>query len=151
MVNLTFENVDNCKEAKSTEFGFNSNAGVIRDKDIIVGFFTIGIDEPEIDLQELEIVEEYKGQGYGINFIEALFLKYPDCNEITGKALEDSASFYANLKAEFTDTCSTCPVTSCYYSPLCDEDIDDYEAELCDDYSDNIFKITKKDFRLATK
>lgn len=144
MVTISFENVENIKEAKDTEFGFNGKSGVIRDKNVIVGFYNIYIDEPEITLNELEILDEFRFSGYGTQFLKALFNKYPECNEIVGNALEDSVGFYANLNTEFSDTCSSCLITSCECHP--EADIDNISQGQCDEYSENLFRIRKEEF-----
>jgi hypothetical protein len=144
MVTISSENVDNIKEVKDTEFGFNGKSGVIRDENVIVGFYNIYIDEPEITLEELEILDKFRFSGYGTQFLKALFDKYPECDEIVGNALEDSIGFYENLNAEFSDTCSSCSITSCECHP--EVNVGNISQRQCDECSENLFRIRKEEF-----
>jgi RimJ/RimL family protein N-acetyltransferase len=84
MLTFQVENVDELQEAKDTEFGFNNRCGVIRESDAVVGFYNFYIDSPELHLQEIEILVEYQGNGYGTEFVKLLFEHHPEVNVITG-------------------------------------------------------------------
>lgn len=145
MLKYQIENVDNLPQAKGTEFGFNSRCGVIRDSDAVVGFYNFYMDGPELHLQELEILMEYQGKGYGTEFIKLLFEHHPEVNVITGQATEESAAFYEALGAEWSDTCADCSHTDCTQHPQ-GTGADDHKEETCDEYSEHIFFIYRDPF-----
>ena len=133
-MNLSYENTSLLKESKDSYFGFNESlkSGVIRVNEIIVGFFTINIDHTFIDLQELEILDQFQNKGIGTEFIKQLFILNPNIEEISGNSLEDAVGFYESLSAKIFDSFCDCEVDS--------------NDDTCDNYSNLIFSITRKDF-----
>lgn len=142
---IEIEDVSDYPEAKGTDFGFDGNVGVIRnDSDEIVGFCTINIDGPVIELSEIEIIDEQRGKGYGRQAVMELFRKYPECDIIEGKSLEDAVSFYAGFEdVTWSSTCEDCSVLDCCHNPKYEGNEDDLEADACDEYSNNIFQIRR--------
>lgn len=144
LISLTTEDVTNYPEVKGNQFGFEGKVGVIRDMDCIVGFYTVEIDEPSIKLNEVEIIEECQGIGYGKMFIKALFDKYPSCNEIVGISLEDSEAFYAVIGANMFESCEECSYDVCNHHP---DNLDGVqEMEKCDEYSSYEFRLKRESF-----
>lgn len=146
MIHLKIENIDDMKEIKETEFCFSGECGVIRNENnIIIGFFEINIDNTELELETIEILEDYQSQGYGTQFLDLLFERYPSINEIKGLSKEEAVDFYANYGAEFHETCSDCDCEECQFHP--GNFSDDYESEdeeTCDNYSEYNFIIKRK-------
>ena len=145
MVKLSYEDVTNYPESVEAYFGFNGKSGVIRNDDNkLVGFYTINVDEPLVELCELEIVEDFRGMGYGRAFIEELFRKFKNCDTIEGQSTEEAVYFYATIGANFTDSCATCNYEGCFNSLFFKGAVVPH-SDTCDDYSDNIFKIKRKE------
>lgn len=144
MLKYQIENVDNLPQAKGTEFGFNNRCGVIRENETVVGFYNFYIDGPELHLQELEILMEYQGNGYGTEFIKLLFEHHPEVSVITGQATEESTGFYITLGAEWNDTCTDCAYTDCAKHPQSTGT--DHEGDVCANYSENMFTIYREPF-----
>lgn len=142
---LSFEDVDFLEEAQMTEFGFNSKCGVIREYENVIGFFNLSDDGFEIELHELEILEDYKGKDYGKLFIKTIFENYPGCEEIVGKAINNSTGFYAQIGADIEDACDGCIMDNCPNSP-CFSEVSDFDYNDCDDFSSHLFTLKKDMF-----
>lgn len=140
-VRLSFEDVTNFPEAKETTFGFDGRCGVIRNNDnVLVGFYTLSIDVPVIELNELEIIDVYKGQGYGKSFMSSLFDTYRDCSQIVGQSADDAINFYISIGANLFDECEECTYDECQYSPTFKGDFDDASNQ-CDDHQEYRFRL----------
>lgn len=144
MLKISFENVDNMEESKNTELGFEGDSGVIKnEKNSIIGFFKMEIEETKIYLLELEILDEYRNNGYGSEFINILFEKYPNIKEVYGLSLDTANGFYASIGADFYSSCENCTYIECVYNSLNENNEEDSSESVCDEYSDNYFSISK--------
>lgn len=146
-ITFQYENVDDMIEAKETEFGFNNNVGVIRNEEgKVVGFYDFYFSSDDtIKLQEIEIVFDLQGQGYGAEFIKELFRKNPEITQISGQATEGSVGFYERLGAWFYTSCFNCSSIDCSCHP---DKKDKRSGETCDDYSENNFTLEREVFML---
>lgn len=125
-----------------------SKVSVIINDDIVVGFlyYSLDIENLEINLHVIEILEEFQRNGYGRDTVIELFKKYPTIKNIKGLSHPDAVAFWAKIGADFFDTCEECDYTACTEHPDFDEsDWDDDEIGLgrCDDYSEDNFMLNR--------
>lgn len=143
MVRIFFEDVTEYDESIDTYFGFNGWSGVIRNEmHQLVGFFTVSVDGATINLSELEIIADYQEQGYGREFLNALFDRYSTCYEIVGTSLASSTGFYKSVGAEVFDTCRDCKTDDCSYSSSYKGETKAFQ-ELCEEHDCSCFKLKK--------
>lgn len=110
MLSIKKEDLSLIDEVNDTEFGFtaNDNLYVIRDeyKDV-VGFSNLSFENDTCYVIELEILYDYRGMGYGSNFINQLFNDFK-LKMIYGKANFSAVGFWNSVGATIEVPCDTC-------------------------------------------
>lgn len=127
-------------QVKLEEFYFLGPIIVFRDSiSEIKGYADVDYDKDNniLSVHEIEMIE--KGKGFGEKAITSLLELYKNVKIIRGISLEDSISFWSKFdNVEFFETCRDCDLHETEDCPLF------FKGEVCDEYSENNFKMTVK-------
>lgn len=133
MITCNIENVDQYQEAIDSEFGFKGNTGVIRVNNQIVGFYKVKYcDTTEIFLDELEIVDSFRGMNFGRMFINYLFETYSQADNIYGRATLESVGFYDRIGCVYDTPEDNQAVLEYVQKLLGNEELEDENEEFRD-------------------
>lgn len=136
-------NINNMKKKYELDVIYKDVVGAIYINDKVVGFCDF-IEESNdtLFLEGLEILPEFRGNGYGSKFLFYLFKENPNIEYIKGYSLEEAREFYVKNNAVMTTSCSVCKNINCSRNILSNKrnSLDD----VCGDYYDALFIISKE-------
>jgi predicted acetyltransferase len=116
---------------------FPNRAYTIRnDEDKLLGFFYFKYLDNSLEMDELEILHQYRNKGYGSSFVKQLFKRINPISVITGIAAVDAVCFWRHLGATMRDSCSMCN----------DKEICTYlkNGQVCNDYMKYNFTLRRE-------
>lgn len=139
-IQLNIENISGLNEFKETAFSFPEETGIIRDGEVVIGFFNATRRSEELQLELLEILPQHQQKGYGAESLNRLFVFYDGITKISGVSSADSEGFFWSVGADAYYSCEKCPILECSRN---EEAILDPEQHDCEERDVMFFSLSR--------